>query len=257
MKKGRVNAEYDQQYTLENRTFPTKKAALLVLILVIQIGFIVAAFHYEPKPQDIIREYEITVTPQEDGSLDILYRFVWEPLDAWEDLTWVEIGMANGNFSVYKRNYNRLADRFELLASRNDCNTLINTFYAALCRCLALKWNLGIRAADAYKSGNKVALQNIAESTIPCLVDLLDKARVARRAVWMYESKLEGFEIIDGRFGSAMMRCRTLADLINMYLEGEIEKIEPLEKERLHHKGENCIFRMVSYSQIFSAGCSW
>ncbi len=153
--------------------------------------------------------------------------------------------------------YNRLADRFELLASRNDCNTLINTFYAALCRCLALKWNLGIRAADAYKSGNKVALQNIAESTIPCLVDLLDKARVARRAVWMYESKLEGFEIIDGRFGSAMMRCRTLADLINMYLEGEIEKIEPLEKERLHHKGENCIFRMVSYSQIFSAGCSW
>ena len=64
MKKGRVNAEYDQQYTLENRTFPTKKAALLVLILVIKIGFIVAAFHYEPKPQDIIREYEITVTPQ-------------------------------------------------------------------------------------------------------------------------------------------------------------------------------------------------
>ncbi len=153
--------------------------------------------------------------------------------------------------------YNTLADKFELLASRNDGNTLLNSFYAALCRCLALKWNLGIRAADAYKSGNKVALQNIAESTIPCLVDLLDKARVARRAVWIYESKLNGFEIIDGRFGTQMVRCRTLGDLINMYLDGKIEKIEPLEEERLFHRGTPYIFRGVSYSQIFSAGTSW
>ena len=55
-----------------------------------------------------------------------------------------------------------------------------------------------------------------------------------------------------------MVRCRTLADLINMYLEGKIAEIEPLEKERLHTRGEeNSVFRMVAYSQIFSAGASW
>lgn len=153
--------------------------------------------------------------------------------------------------------YNGLADRFEMMAARLDKNSDLNAFYAALCRALALKWNLGIRAADAYKAENKVALQNIAESVIPSLVDLLDKARVARRTIWMAESKLEGFEYIDSRFGTQMARCRTLADLINMYLEGKIDKIEPLEKERIYSKGEPYIFRMVAHSQIFSAGISW
>jgi len=163
-----------------------------------------------------------------------------------------------GKLADLTAHYTGLAEKFEVLATRNDSNTIINDFYAALCHCLALKWNLGISAADAYLAEDKAALKNIADNTVPALVEWLDKARIARRAVWMYESKLEGFEFIDSRYGTVMMRCRTLADLINMYLEGKITKIEPLEKERIRHRGdEECIFRMVSYSQIFSAGVSW
>lgn len=153
--------------------------------------------------------------------------------------------------------YNTLADKFDTLAARKDGNTLVNEFYAALCRALALKWNLGLAATDAYKAGDKATLGKIANEVVPQLVELLDKARVARRAVWMYESKLNGFEIIDGRFGTQMARCRSFADLINMYLEGQIDKLEPLEEERLFHRGTPYIFRGVSYSHIFSAGCSW
>ena len=112
-------------------------------------------------------------------------------------------------------------------------------------------------ATDAYKSGDKATLGKIANEVVPQLVELLDKARVARRAVWMYESKLNGFEIIDGRFGTQIARCHSFADLINMYLEGQIDKLEPLEEERLFHRGTPYIFRGVSYSHIFSAGCSW
>ena len=101
MKKGRVNAIYEEKYIKANRTFPVGKAILLVVILLIQIGIIVAAFCYEPKPQDIIRQYDVTVDAQEDGSLDIYYHFVWEAVDTSEELTWIEIGMANGNYSVY------------------------------------------------------------------------------------------------------------------------------------------------------------
>lgn len=101
MKKGRVNATYDDDYTRENRTFPTSKALLLVLILAIQIGILYGAFCYEPQPQDVIRDYNVTVQPKEDGSLDITYHFVWEALDPSEELTWIEIGMANENYSVY------------------------------------------------------------------------------------------------------------------------------------------------------------
>lgn len=101
MKKGRVNAKYEEKYIKANRTFPVSKTILLVIILAIQVGIIFAAFQYEPKPQDIIRQYDITVEAREDGSLDIAYHFVWEAVDTSEELTWIEIGMANGNYTVY------------------------------------------------------------------------------------------------------------------------------------------------------------
>lgn len=101
MKKGRVNAKYEETYIKANRTFPVSKTILLVVILMIQIGIIIAAFHFDPQPQDIIRQYDVTVDALEDGSLDIHYHFVWEAVDTSEELTWIEIGMANGNYSVY------------------------------------------------------------------------------------------------------------------------------------------------------------
>jgi len=101
MKKGRVGAKYDEQYIKENRTFPKGKAVLLAVLLLVQIGIVIGAFCYKPKPQDIIRQYDVTVEAREDGSLDIHYHFVWEAVDTSEELTWIEIGMANGNYSVY------------------------------------------------------------------------------------------------------------------------------------------------------------
>ncbi len=101
MKKGRVNAKYDEQYTKSQRTFPTTSIVLLVIILVVQIGLVVFGFVYQPKPQDVIHQYDVTVTPRSNGSLDIEYHIVWEALDPNEPLTWVEIGMANQNFTVY------------------------------------------------------------------------------------------------------------------------------------------------------------
>ena len=101
MKKGRVNAKYEETYIKANRTFPVGKTVLLFVILLVQIGIIIAAFHFEPTPQDIIRQYDVTVETKGDGSLDIHYHFVWEAVDTTEELTWIEIGMANGNYSVY------------------------------------------------------------------------------------------------------------------------------------------------------------
>lgn len=101
MKQGRVNAVYDEQYVKQNRTFPTGNTVLLVALVIIQILAIVLAAVYVPKPQDLIRQYGVTVEPLEDGSLDITYDFVWEALDTSEALTWVEIGMANPDYTVY------------------------------------------------------------------------------------------------------------------------------------------------------------
>ena len=103
MKMGRVNsrAKYTPEEIRENRTFPMKNTALLAIIVVFQIGLIALGICYQPKPQDVIHQYNVTVEPLADGSLDIEYSLVWEALDATEELTWVEIGMPNRNFTVY------------------------------------------------------------------------------------------------------------------------------------------------------------
>lgn len=101
MKKGRVNATYNVEYVKTNRTFPRKNTVLIILIALLQVGILFLGIRYEPKPQDVIHQYNITVEPLDDGSLDIEYSFVWEALDKSEELTWVEIGMPNQNFSVY------------------------------------------------------------------------------------------------------------------------------------------------------------
>ncbi len=101
MKKGRVKAKYDPSYTKTVRTFPTGQMFLLCFVILLQLGLVLFAFSYQPKPQDVIHRYDVTVEPLPDGSLDIEYRLVWEALDEFENLTWVEIGMANENFSVY------------------------------------------------------------------------------------------------------------------------------------------------------------
>ena len=96
-----MNAKYEEKYIKANRTFPVGNTIWLVLLVIVQIIAVVFAVVYEPKPQDRIRSYSVTVEPRENGSLDIEYVFVWEALDETEPLTWIEIGMANGSYSVY------------------------------------------------------------------------------------------------------------------------------------------------------------
>lgn len=117
MKKGRVNAKYEEKYIKANRKFPVAYTVVLPILLLIQVVLLIVGFAWQPKPQDLIRQYHITVDPLEDGSLDITYHLIWEALDTSEELTWVEIGMANENYSVYPdsvssniASYNKYAD---------------------------------------------------------------------------------------------------------------------------------------------------
>lgn len=100
MNEGRINEIYDEKTIRSNRTFPTGKTIALVVIALVQVLILVLAFSFEPKPQDEILSYDVTVIPRDDGSLDIQYSFVWKALDPTEDLTWVEIGMANEHYTV-------------------------------------------------------------------------------------------------------------------------------------------------------------
>ena len=94
--------DYSEEYVKAHRTFPVANTVLLVICVIVQIAAVILSLLYTPVPQDLIKEYKVTVSPRDDGTLDVEYYFLWQPLDTTEPLTWVEIGMANPNFSVYR-----------------------------------------------------------------------------------------------------------------------------------------------------------
>lgn len=84
------------------RTFPVGRTIGLILCVLAQIFLICLAVVYEPQPQDIIKKYTVTVEQLDDGSLDIEYELYWKAIDSTEPLTWVKIGMANYDYTVYE-----------------------------------------------------------------------------------------------------------------------------------------------------------
>ena len=72
--------------------------AVLLIGAVILLVYIVSA----NQPLDKIQDYQVEVTPLEDGTLDITYRLRWEVLNSSREgpLSWVKIGMANENFRI-------------------------------------------------------------------------------------------------------------------------------------------------------------
>jgi len=99
-KKSKENYDFSPETVARKRKFPLFNKILIGILLVAQIVCLLRILFYQPSPQDIIDNYTIFVTPKEDGSLDVNYRFTWTPLDSNEPLTWVEIGMANEYFTT-------------------------------------------------------------------------------------------------------------------------------------------------------------
>ena len=110
MAKIKDKNNYSDEYVRKHRTFPVAYTVILVLLVLIQIGTLLFAVFYEPTPQDVIERYRVTVTPKEDGTLDIAYDILWRALDESEPLTFVTLGMANANFGVYESS---LSDEIE------------------------------------------------------------------------------------------------------------------------------------------------
>lgn len=106
-------------------------------------------------------------------------------------------------------------------------------FYAALARVLSEKQYLGVRLYHAYTDGNKEELEKIKDNELAALYKDIEALRRAHREHYFDEYKPIGWEILDIRYGGAIMRIDTAIKRLTDYLTGKIEKIEELEEERL------------------------
>ena len=107
--------DFSEETIKKKRKYPFGATFILIVLVALQVVCVLVAIFNKEEPKDLIKSYKVYVTPRDDGSLDIEYEFVWQALDN-EPLSWVEIGMANGNFvflSGHSGNIKRLLNDSE------------------------------------------------------------------------------------------------------------------------------------------------
>ena len=120
---------------------------------------------------------------------------------------------------------------------------------ALLCSVLEIKYELGAKTREAYQSGNKEALATL----LGDYTETVRRIKAFYKALayaWHRDYKPNGFEVQQIRIGGLMQRIEGCRERLNMYIKGEIDKIEELEEEilpvyRNSIKGEPVYFNHV------------
>lgn len=111
---------------------------------------------------------------------------------------------------------------------------------------LAVKTYIAERLYTAYKAGDKATLKELCEVYFPSLKEKTVAVHNVHRATWFRNNKVIGWQNLDTRYAGIAARCDTAMLLINSYLNGECDKIEELEEERL----EKGLSGFIHYSGI-------
>ncbi len=123
-----------------------------------------------------------------------------------------------------------------------------------LCDCLIIKAHLRKDLRQAYLAKNKENLSEIANIHIPKLIKNIDSFLKTFKAQWLEENKTNSFEVHLNRLGGLKARLGFIRELINSYLEGEIESITELEQEDLSLKDIECLLMVLytNYKRIWT-----
>lgn len=127
---------------------------------------------------------------------------------------------------------------------------------AELCSVLELKADLGIKLRAAYKAGDRAELARLANEVIPEIIARTRKLLTTFRKQWYKENKTAGFSTQDIRLGGLMERLAAVSEIINLYLDGEMEKIEELEADLLamQKKTDGKYINFNNFTNAFTPG---
>jgi len=125
---------------------------------------------------------------------------------------------------------------------------------AALIRALRYKYDLGIRARTAYKSGDKSALRVLAETGFGAAIAAVRRFARVFSAQWLTDNKPFGLEIHEARLGALIYRLGECKKRILDYSDGINEIIPELECEILDQYGNGDFILSLNWGEIISAG---
>ena len=135
------------------------------------------------------------------------------------------------------KEYRAHARKFASYAKKSQNFGYIYDMFSKLCKVLSYKYDLGVRARDAYQVRDEQALRGVVAD--------LKKTRKAVKEfyeafnfLWHKENKPHGFEVQDLRLGGLMQRLAHCQKRLEDYLAGKEESLPELEEGLLDFWGK-------------------
>lgn len=152
----------------------------------------------------------------------------------WQDIL---TGICDYNIRGFEldKHYEAVEKRLSAAVGNSGWYGGLFEYSAAAAHVLAKKSQMGLRLTEAYKAGNRAALENFAKVELPELIERFKNLRKVHMKNWFELYKPFGWDVMDMRYGSLITRINSAIEEIEMYLDGRLQKIEELEAERLEY----------------------
>jgi hypothetical protein len=147
------------------------------------------------------------------------------------------------------KHYLNLEIEYRNLAEKNAEYEAVFDLYSKLSGVLSIKADIGLRIKDAYAKGSKEELENLVKKVMQDLLLKLDEFHNSFRRLWFRDCKGHGFDVHDIRIGGVKARINTAVMRIEQYLNGEIDKIEELEDEKLYFRDNGEENKLICFNQ--------
>ncbi len=158
------------------------------------------------------------------------------PMPISKMIMWQNVLMGLFDFDLrgkdFYNHYNALSHKFLVSAEKYPEYAHIFKFYYNVANVLKNKAEIGLKLKDAYDAKDKEKFSELL-GTLKELYDDMTSLRLSHRDYFYTEYKPIGWEVLDIRYGGAIMGIDTAIKRVYDYLNGEIDQIDELMEERL------------------------
>lgn len=154
-----------------------------------------------------------------------------------------------------KKAFTKIANEL-LIASKNAGEyKYLFDFYQTLASFIAVKYDLGYRAKEAYSKCDKKSLKLLIKD-YDLAIKRIDKFYQAFKNAWYYDNKAFGFEVTDIRIGGVKQRLIHAKELLTLFVKGKINKIEELEVKPVNFLANEDGAKKIPYAFMYANASS-
>ncbi len=129
--------------------------------------------------------------------------------------------------------YNASAECMKACMDKKDRNENDYRYAYLIYSICSIKAELRKNFRKSYKKGDKKYLEKVLREYLPTLISLHEEFSACHKKQWLSTYKPFGFEVLSFRYGGIIARLRDAVEVLEQYLNGEIDMIAELEEEIL------------------------